>query len=172
MRLFISINLNDDMIEALEDIQGSLKLSGIRGNYTRRENMHLTLAFIGEYPDPEDVMDALGNVSFYPFDISLSGYGNFGDLWWAGTDASSPLEAVARRVRRALSDAGIPFDKKKFRPHITILRRAELSGRMPSLKVPSAKMRVEKISLMRSDRGKNGMIYTEIGFIESSDRNG
>ena len=64
-----------------------------------------------------------------------------------------------RRLRRALSDAGIPFDKKRFSPHITLARRAQ--GH-PALTVPEVSMRIDRLSLMRSERGKNGMIYTEI----------
>ena len=33
--------------------------------------------------------------------------------------------------------------------------------------LPTGEMDVHEISLMRSDRGKNGMIYTRIGNIEA-----
>lgn len=125
--------------------------------------MHLTLAFIGDYPDMGPVLDALAEVALVPFDITLKGIGCFGDLWWAGLKDSVPLSAVARRVRRALSEHDIPFDRKKFSPHITLIRKAH--GEMPGLKMEAASMTVSRISLMRSDRGKNGMIYTELGSI-------
>ena len=125
--------------------------------------MHLTLAFIGDYPDMGPVLDALAEVALVPFDITLKGIGCFGDLWWAGLKDSVPLSAVARRVRRALSEHDIPFDRKKFSPHITLIRKAH--GEMPGLKMEAASMTVSKLSLMRSDRGKNGMIYTELGSI-------
>ena len=35
------------------------------------------------------------------------------------------LEKLAKKVRRALSEAGIPFDRKKFKAHTTILRKPE-----------------------------------------------
>ncbi len=74
-----------------------------------------------------------------------------------------------KRIRHVLADNGIPFDKKKFSPHITVLRKASFTGNPDSFKiyVPDEKMKVDSISLMRSDRGKSGMIYTEIGIIES-----
>jgi 2'-5' RNA ligase len=34
---------------------------------------------------------------------------------------------------------------------------------MPGVAVPEARMTVERVVLMRSDRGKDGMIYTEVG---------
>ena len=81
MRLFIAINLNDDFQKTLTEMQNDLRSQHVCGNYTPIENLHITLAFIGEYPDLEDVMDALAGIDFEPFDISLDGFGNFGDLF-------------------------------------------------------------------------------------------
>lgn len=165
MRLFIAINLSDAMKDALSSAQEEMYGKGVRGNFTPRENMHLTLAFIGEYPDKEKVMDALSSVTFSSFTISLTGMGCFRDLWWAGMEESAPLAAVVRRIRRALAENDIPFDRKRFSPHITLIRKA--SGMIPGIQVEKVSMPVERISLMRSDRGKRGMIYTEIGEIRS-----
>ena len=165
MRLFIAVVLSDEMKDVLISIQNRMYDKGIRGNYTTEENMHLTLAFIGDYPDPEPVLEVLSAVDFTPFALSLEGIGCFGDLWWAGVKDSAPLEAVTRRIRRALAENDIPFDRKKFSPHITLLRKAR--GEMPGIRMMPASMVVSSISLMRSDRGRNGMIYTEVGEIQA-----
>ena len=165
MRLFLAINLTDGMKDALAAAQDAMVDRGMRGNYTREENMHLTLAFIGEYPDADPVLDALTTVSFTPFEIALEDLGCFGDLWWAGLSESAPLTALVRRVRRALAENDIPFDRKRFSPHITLLRKA--SGKMPGIRIRPASMTVTAVSLMRSERGKNGMIYTELGAREA-----
>ena len=166
MRLFIAINLSDELKTALINAQNAMYDRGVRGSYSPEENLHLTLAFIGEYPDAEAVMDALTAVTFAPFTLSLDGIGRFGDLWWAGVKDSASLTAAARRVRRALAENGIPFDRKRFLPHITLIRRAtrEAAG----IRVAPVSMTVNTISLMRSDRGRNGMIYTELGSVEAS----
>ena len=106
-------------------------------------------------------------VSFTPFELSLNGFGNFGDLWWAGLENSPALQSVVRRIRRALSDHQIPFDRKNFRPHITLLRKARAEHGAAAVSLQPAGMEVTTISLMRSDRGKHGMLYTEIGRIEA-----
>ena len=165
MRLFIAINLSDEMKDSLIRMQNALYDRGARGNYTPEENLHLTLAFIGEYPDAQPVLDALSAVAFRPFELSLEGMGRFGDLWWAGMRDSVPLTAVVRRLRRALAENGIPFDKKRFSPHITLIRKA--SGALPGIAPEPASMTVTALSLMRSDRGRNGMIYTELGSVEA-----
>ena len=165
MRLFIAVRLSDAMKDSLIHTQNTLHDRGVRGNYTSEENLHLTLAFIGEYPDAETVLDALASVAFRPFALSLEGMGRFGDLWWAGMKDSAALTAVVRRIRRALAENNIPFDKKRFSPHITLIRKA--SGEMPGTAPESVSMTVNTISLMRSDRGRHGMIYTELGTLEA-----
>lgn len=163
MRLFIAIKLSEEMTDALANIQKQMYDHGVRGNFTSKENMHLTLAFIGEYPDADLVLEALSEVPFAPFDLCLDGVGSFGDLWWAGLKESIPLAAVTRKVRRVLAEHGIPFDRKKSLPHITLIRK--MRGEMPGVQMETVSMMVERISLMRSDRGRNGMIYTELGAI-------
>lgn len=160
MRLFVAIELSPAMKASLIDVQNALYDRGIRGSYTPEENLHLTLAFLGELPDMQPVVDALQRVRFTPFPLALEGTGAFGDLWWAGLCPSPALEALARRVRRSLAEGGIPYDRKRFSPHVTLLRRAK--GVLPGIGPMSASMTVEAFSLFRSDRGKKGMIYTEL----------
>ena len=163
MRLFIAIQLNEEFKDALEDIQDAMWDAGMDGRFTSRENLHITLAFIGEYGDVERVKDVVERVSVKPFSIGISGIGAFGDLWWAGVASVAELTGLAKRLRRALAEAGIPFDKKAFRPHITLVRRAEGAERLTgTIRTGDTVMTVDHISLMRSDRGKGGMIYTEI----------
>ena len=168
MRLFVAICMSDGMKDALLDAQNALYDRGVRGRFTPEENMHLTLAFIGDYPEAGPVLEALSGLAFSPFELTLEGLGCFGDLWWAGLKDSAALEALARKVRRTLAEQGIPFDRKRFSPHVTLLRRA--SGKLPVTALRPASMRVEAFSLMRSDRGKNGMIYTELGAVEAERR--
>ena len=161
MRLFIAIKLNSEIRNALTDVQKHLIRRGIRGNYTNTDNLHITLAFIGEYDEPDFVKEVLSEVPFSPFPISLSALGHFGDLWWVGISDNVELASYVKRLHQALSEAGIPFDKKKFSPHITLIRKA--IGSLPAVSVPKTTMSVDHISLMRSERGPKGMIYTEIG---------
>lgn len=170
MRLFIAIQFPDRIKHALSYLQQDMRDCGLKGNYTKDENLHLTLAFIGEYNNPDEVLDALETLDFESFFIELDGFGNFGDLYWAGIKENEELIKLVKRIRRVLSGNGIPFDRKRFSPHITVLRKASFAGNPDSFKiyVPDEALKVERISLMRSDRGKNGMIYTEIGSVYSS----
>ena len=155
MRLFIAICLSDEMRRALVSVQEQMRAQRVTARYTDPESLHLTLAFIGEYPEPDDV--PLPELE--PFPIALNGFGSFGDLWWAGIEPCEALGRYVRALRHELNAAGIPFDGKRFSPHITLARRA--TGR-PAVTVPRVGMTVTHASLMRSDRGKHGMVYTEL----------
>ena len=58
MRLFIAIRLSDGMQKSLVACMHDLKKQGVEGNYVPARNLHMTLAFIGEYDD-------LGNPGYY-----------------------------------------------------------------------------------------------------------
>ena len=171
MRLFVAVELDESMKKALRAIQNSWRRRGVEGNYTPVENLHLTLAFIGEWPDTDAVLEALSGLRFAPIELKLDGVGAFGDLWWAGLAENAALETLVRRLRRALADAGVPFDRKSFRPHVTLLRRADCRGKEPpfDLPLPQARMCAEHISLMLSTRGRSGMIYTALGRVPAAE---
>lgn len=169
MRLFIAIQLNDVMKDALQALQKEMQACGVSGNFTKRENLHLTLAFIGEYDDPDQVLELIRQIEFKPFELHLSGAGAFHQLWWAGIEGDDALSEYAQRLRFALDDAGIPFDRKKFSPHITLVRKPVIKGGMTEDDILTAmnvdrhiKMTVDHISLMRSDRDERGVTYTEL----------
>lgn len=164
MRLFIAIKLDDSLRAQAVEIQNALSAQKVGGNYTPRENLHLTLAFLGEYGDPDRVLDVMRSLPFTPFPLTMDRLGTFPEVFWAGFAENPALEAVVRRLRRALAENGIPFDKKKFRAHVTLLRKPVFpQERLLPIPAPRAQMTVSHITLFRSERGKNGMIYTPLG---------
>ena len=66
MRLFIGISPTDDVRRVLVKAQNYLQRHGITGSYLTPENLHMTLAFIGEYPEiaPEFARKLSGAVTF------------------------------------------------------------------------------------------------------------
>ena len=167
MRLFLAIIPDNNIKDELCMVQKRLQMQGVKGNYTTRENMHLTLAFIGEYSDPEHISDIMSQIDLEPARLVIDGFGSFGDTYWIGVREDKGLAANVKRIRKALSDNGIPFDKKKFMPHMTIARKITYEKAFPTDAPFPAAMDVEYIALMRSDRGRNGMIYTVVDEYET-----
>ena len=167
MRLFIAIEFDNKILSSLKKVQEDMKACGLRGRYTREENLHLTLAFIGEYGNPDKVLDAMEAADFKELTIEIDGMGNFGDLYWVGLKDNPQLISFVKRLRKNLSDEEIPFDRKKFSPHITLVRRGEFIHGKASLprSLPKMKMNVKSIALVKSEFGKKGMNYTILGEI-------
>lgn len=167
MRLFIAIQFEQNVLNALTDAQHVLRKRHFYGQYSIVENLHMTLAFIGEYDEPDKVLGAIEKVQYKPFDITLGGYiGHFGNLLWASLENNPELENYTKELRQMLAEGDIPFWKKKFIPHITLLRNAESKRGFSDIAVRKETMTVRRITLMRSDLLQNDEIYTKIGSIE------
>ena len=164
MRLFIAILFEENILDALTDFQNDLKAMGVRGQYTQRKNLHITLSFIGEYSNPEEVLEAMERVEFSPMEIRLDGVGRFGDLFWVGLAENPELMKYVTRLRRELSEQGIPFDKKRFSPHITLIRKASYrdGGKIPVWEAPKGEMTAARVSLMKSELIGTRSMYSNL----------
>ena len=160
MRLFVAIQLSDEMKKSITAGMHDLKQKGVKGSFVPMQNLHLTLAFIGETDYPGEVKDALKGLSIKPFKLSLSDMGTFGDLLWVGMKGNQGLSAAAKTVRDALDAAGVPYDRKKFTPHITIIRK--VSGNWKQVPPPKGEMMVKKISLMKTTFKDGKPVYSEV----------
>ena len=164
MRLFVAILFPEPVRKALMDTMAQMRAQGAHGNFTRPENLHLTLAFLGE-TGAEGCRAAVRAVDSVcgraPFSLSLGGAGRFGALWWAGLQNSAPLAALARDAQAALRAEGFSLDRRPFQPHITLARQVEAPVPL-RLCVPRASFSAERISLMRSDRINGVLRYAEI----------
>ena len=157
------------MLDSLATIQDDLMRSGVKGNYTTRENLHMTLAFIGEYDDPEQIVEVMQKVPLRSFSVKLRGFRPFRDMFFAELEENENLRDYVKRLRTALLDEEISFDRKKFLPHVTLIRKADCTkGKvfLPEFQGGDS-MKVNGISLMKSERGRHGMVYTEIGYVRA-----
>ena len=160
MRLFIAIIFTEELKTAITKTMLRLTLAGVKGRYVSTETLHMTMAFLGEVEDPEAVKSAMKDISWRPFTLRLTQIGNFGDLVWLGLDGGKDLSALAGKIRSALDAAGIRYDRKKFVPHITLIRKA--TGHWKGVSCPGGAMRVEKIALMKSEVKDGKRVYTQI----------
>ncbi len=161
MRLFIAIQLSDPMKKALVNMMHELKKQGVEGNYVPAQNLHMTLAFIGEYDDPARIKEVISRVPVPEFRMSLSDMGNFGNILWAGVKGNQKLKAYVKDLRSALDAEGIPFDRDKFVPHITLIRKYT-AKRSYKVSMPKAEMMVKRASLMKSEQKNGKPVYKEL----------
>ena len=174
IRAFVAVPLPDDVRATLEAAQAGLPA----GRPVAPENLHVTLVFLGEHPEPavEDVHHALEDVRAPGFALSLAGVGVFGGavprLLYGDVEPEPALGHLRKKVARAAREAGMEVPAKKFTPHVTLARFSKdmpgedmaavqgfLARRMSLRAGPFA---VERFVLYRSTLGRNGPIYEEL----------
>jgi 2'-5' RNA ligase len=124
MRLFVALPVPDSVAHWLMLLQG-----GVPGaRWLNREQLHLTLRFIGEVDgrDARAVDDALAGIDAPAFELQLHGVGQFGNkqphALWASARKNEMLEHLQRKVDTAIRRVGQPQDAYKFKPHVTLAR--------------------------------------------------
>lgn len=181
MRLFIAVYPTDEAADHLAAYVQELHVSraaaeGVNTRLAPRSNWHVTLAFLGEVPDERlpDVETALARVAAAPFTVKVAGGGRFGrgrfTILWAALGGDVPaLTRLSRAVRRELSRAKLPFDRKPFRPHLTIARpgdridREQVAADRAALNAYEGPLwRVAEVVLMRSHPGPHPT-YDKLG---------
>ena len=126
-RLFVAIDPPPGVRDALATICRGLD----NARWTRPEQMHLTLRFLGSLPTSRvgTIAAALGAVASSPsFRVAAAGFGVFPSfrsprVLWAGVDPPAPLQDLARAVENALVGTGaVEPEEKPFSPHVTLAR--------------------------------------------------
>lgn len=125
MRLFVAVDLPEGIRGELRSICRDVPTA----KWTRPDQLHLTLRFIGEVGDAEfrRIEERLGAVEGNAFALSLAGVGRFPHrgaprILWAGIDPVEPARELQARIERALQAAGIAAESRPFSPHLTIAR--------------------------------------------------
>ncbi len=170
MRLFIAINFEEEIKNRLCEAIGYLRENSLQGNFTGRENLHLTLVFIGETQREEEIRRAMDAVRAEPFALKIGGLGLFkrqgGDLYWMGVEAGSTLTAVYSQLYDELSRSGFRLESRAYKPHLTLGREVVLQDGFDrgafDKAFPQMTVQAEKISLMKSERIGGRLVYTEI----------
>lgn len=126
MRCFVALWPDDAARERLTAVAREQQRRFPRARAMCAENLHLTLAFIGELDEARAavVAAALDALPFEDFTWTLDAVGAFDRarvLWAAGADCE-PLSRLAQRVRSVLDELHVPYDRKPFVAHVTLLR--------------------------------------------------
>ena len=163
MRLFIAINFNEEIRDSLTKIQERLKEGASKGNFTHRENIHLTLVFIGEcdVKEAERIKAIMDETPFSPFKITINQIGRFrkddGDIWWVGLSENDALKELQRDLSQRLIKEGFPLENRKYSPHITLGRRVRTEERPWSVEPLS--FEAKSFELMISERVEGSLVY-------------
>ena len=167
MRLFIGIAFDGgakyavyETIRAIEPV--------CEGDFTREENLHLTLKFLGEVqaarlPAIRAALQAAA-AEARPFLLATSHLGYFkgsgGRTLWLGTEESAALVRLYDNIDRGLAPAGFARDTRPLKAHITLARRAVFgSGLLQDTPAPHIAIPVNEVTLFESVRVQGRLVY-------------
>ncbi len=127
VRILLAIELPDSIKDILAAQQKDLK----QIRWVSRNNMHITLRFIGEVPQKQlpVIKSSLADFQGYGFNLRINRLGFFyrkpQAVVWAGLEKSEGLNKLKEQSDTALSQAGLEFYDNRFSPHITLGRMKE-----------------------------------------------
>ena len=166
MRLFCAIDLDRTCRLALARYQARLREAGFAGRWTNQENLHLTLAFLGEQPDARRAAAALAETAGEPFSLTFGGLGRFsqrgGDVLYLAISPSPALLDLQRGLTAALDRQGLKTEGRPYRQHITLARRAGAGPEPAAEPEFAAEMPVRGFWLMESRLRPEGAQYRRL----------
>jgi 2'-5' RNA ligase len=166
-RLFLALWPDAAVCGALDQVGRKLR-TVCGGRQMRRNNIHLTLVFLGNVETVR--MDALravaDGVAAAPFVMTLNqlGWWRHSRVAWAAPDVTpEPLLALVNQLQDGLRAAGFSFDERpSYAPHVTLLRNAHCEGvEWPVLE--SLEWAANEFVLVRSVTREEGATYEAIG---------
>lgn len=158
MRAFVAILLKPSVAEQAAQWQVHLKQAGVCGHFTARENLHLTLVFLGQTDRIDAALQAMRQAAGSAFALTIEQGGSFkkrgGEVLWMGVRRSTALMALQSRLCERLRLADFALEERPYVPHITLGRRMTLPlvGRLSPPDWPIISQPVQEICLMESTR--------------------
>jgi len=143
-----------------------------------RDNVHLTLKFLGEIPQSrvESLSQAASRsvADLSPFTILVEETGAFPQhgpprvLWVGITDASGALAELHARLERECATRGFAKEERPFHPHLTLARLRSPKGARTlvtahkGLGFEPTEVTVSELLVMRSELSNEGSKYSVI----------
>jgi 2'-5' RNA ligase len=168
MRLFVAIDFSQQVktdLIPVSELHPKLKL-------VPKQNLHLTLQFIGETDDKEFVHQQLSQVKFESFKMTVTGKGYFsarkrGYPIWYGVEKNENLIGLQMQVEGRLSSLGLPDERHTYQPHITIGRVKGVTPRIledliVQLPDQECEIMVNEFHLFESYGTEDGLAYKKI----------
>ena len=165
MRCFVAAWPDEPTRLALAALSDDVRLRIEHRRVTRADDLHVTLAFIGDLADEIafDLAASVARLRFKPVAWQLDTLGFFeeaGVVWVGAADKTmGPLAELAERVRAVFYQMNIAYDRRPLAPHVTLLRGVK---RFAAEQVAPILWRIESIALYRSAPARQASRYVRV----------
>jgi 2'-5' RNA ligase len=134
------------------------------GRVTRRDNLHLTLVFLGSVARAQiaqiEAAAARCDGPCFEFALDTTGYWRHNRIVWAAPAAvPAPLRGLVASLESGLAASGCTLDRRPYEPHLTLIRNAREPRLPPALELAWP---VTEFTLVESTRDAHGARYDVI----------
>lgn len=160
MRTFIGISLSDVALTRCVKLQEGLAKSGVRGNFTAKSNIHVTLEFLGEQNEEniKKIIKIMENIDFNKFSIKITKLTDLKDMVILEVEKSEELIKLQASLHDRLKDEGFRLEDRAYYPHITLVREAKMKINKDIL----IESEIREVTLFESTRINNRLVYNPI----------
>ncbi len=174
-RLFIALDLPEFIIDEITEIRKSIyNDDSIR--WESKEKLHITLKFLGDVdtgliPEFSRTLETVCSGSS-GIELKYKSFGYFyrnriPKILWLGFDYDDNLINLNNTINDSFERFGFEREKRKFKPHITLLRikgkenRKKLDSFL-DFELPERSFTCSSVTLFKSDLTPQGSVYTKI----------
>jgi len=178
IRAFFAVELSPDVRKRLARAMSLLPLAAARAKAVARDNLHITMHFLGDIADAEVMTahDAANRAAadVAPFEVTIGEIvcvppeGKLRMLWASVADSDGRLADLYARLGEQLGPEGFRVDHRPFTPHVTLARfrsppRDDSVQQAVAAAVTSfGRVTVEELVLYSSQLAKGGPIYSPL----------
>ena len=160
-RLFLAAWPNAEVRARLAQLVEQCAACG-QGRAIPAENLHLTLAFLGDQPEERiaEVIALAETVEPAPVQMLLDRFGHFmgPQILWVGPSITPvPLQAFQSLLTRRFAEQGVASDQRPYRPHVSLLRKVPELIDLPI--VEPMDWTLDRWALLESPRTAGGAQY-------------
>ncbi len=181
MRLFVACEIPENLKNNIEEFQNSLKNENDRIKWVEKENLHLTMKFIGETEEKNlvKIKESLSSVRFKSFLTSVSDFGVFPPrghirVVWMGLSPADQINDLHEKIDSSLNAIELEKDTR-FQSHITLGRVKFIRDKESFIKkvneikekFKSEPFKIDRFVLKKSVLTPQGPIYTDLAEFKS-----
>jgi len=175
IRLFAALLIPDEIKQILLTTCHSLIDNYEQYRWESPDKIHLTLKFIGEVEKDltEPIQEELSfTEDFKYFNCSIAKFGFFfrngeAKILWVGLNTGERIHKLIGELNHRLSILSIPIEKRRFKPHLTVLRLKQHPGdefikKFEEYSFEEIKFKLKTLALVKSELLHTGARYTDI----------
>lgn len=174
IRTFIALELPETVIDQIIQIRD--ENAGLNYKWEPRNKLHVTIKFIGDID--KNLIEKLSSEietlieEFNSFNLSFSNFGMFykenkPNILWVGIKNNEKLSDFTNKLNNVCAEFGIEKERRKFKPHITLLRikdsdNAKSLEKLLKLDLPEINFNADKVTIFKSELLPAGSVYKSI----------